>query len=173
MNKTRFLVICSMILAAAASRLIPHPPNFAPITAIALFSGARFANAKIAVLIPISALLLSDFVLGFYRGMWIVYGTFCLIACIGFLLRQRNDLFTIASATLGSSIIFFVLTNLGVWMFGSLYPKTTEGLIACFVAALPFFQNTLLGDAFYAAVLFGGFRMAERALPAIHLNERA
>jgi hypothetical protein len=165
MNKTRFLVITSMVLLAAASRLIPHPPNFAPITAIALFSGVHFSNKRIAMLVPISALLLSDLVLGFYRGMWIIYGTFCLIACIGFLLRKRNDVSAVASATLGSSILFFVLTNLGVWVFGSLYPKTTEGFIACFVAALPFFQNTLLGDGLYAALLFGGFRIAEWKWP--------
>jgi len=172
MNTTRFFVIVSIILAAAASRLIPHPPNFAPITAIALFSGAYLSNRRLAMLVPISALLISDLALGFYRGMWIVYATFSLIVCIGFFLRNRNNVAAIASATLGSSIMFFAITNLGVWGFGSLYPKTTEGLIACFVAALPFFQNTLLGDAFYVAVLFGGLRIAEWKWPMIQVDSR-
>jgi len=161
MNKPRALFITCLIVAAAASRLIPHPPNFAPITALALFSGAQFSDKRLAFVIPLSALLVSDFFLGFYRGMWIVYGTFCLITLIGLTLRNRSGAFAVAGATVASSVLFFVVTNLDVWAFGSLYPRTSEGLMRCFVAALPFFQNTILGDGFYAAVLFGAFRIAE------------
>jgi hypothetical protein len=150
-----------MILIAAASRLVPHPPNFAPITALALFSGAKFSDKRLALLVPITALVLSDTVLGFYKQLWIVYGAFCLVVCIGFLVRRRSSSFVIAAATLTSSILFFVLTNLGVWVFGSLYPKTVEGLITCYIAAIPLFQNAVLGDVFYTALLFIGFRFAE------------
>jgi hypothetical protein len=89
MNRSRFVLISIMILMAAASRLIPHPPNFAPITALALFSGAKFSEKRLALLIPVTALVLSDTVLGFYKQLWVVYGSFCLIVCIGFVLRSE------------------------------------------------------------------------------------
>jgi len=167
MNRPRFIVVTAIILAAAASRLIPHPPNVAPITALALFSGAQFADKRLAFVIPIVALLLSDLVIGFYSQIWIVYGTFCLIACIGFLLRSRKSFIALATATLTSSLLFFVVTNLGVWVFGSLYPKTIAGLTTCFIVAIPFFQNTLLGDGFYTTLLFSVLWMMELKWPAI------
>lgn len=156
-----------MIFAAALSRLLPHPPNFAPITALALFSGAQLSDKRLALLVPITALVLSDTILGFYDQFWIVYGTFGLIVCMGFVVRTRSTALVVAGATVTSSILFFVLTNLGVWVFGSLYPKTVEGLFACYVAAIPFFQNTLFGDAFYAMLLFGLFRFAELRWPML------
>jgi hypothetical protein len=166
MNRSRFVLISSMILLAAASRLIPHPPNFAPITALALFSGAKFSDKRLSLLVPLTALIISDTVLGFYKQLWVVYGCFCLIVCIGFMIRKRTAAWAVAAATVTSSILFFVLTNFGVWALGSLYSKTLEGLIACYVAAIPFFQNAVLGDVFYAALLFMGFRLAEMRWPA-------
>jgi hypothetical protein len=156
-----------IILAAAASRLIPHPPNFAPITAVALFGGVYFSNRRLAFLVPLGALFLSDLVIGFYHHMYVVYASFGLIVCVGLLLRRHRKPRAIAAAALASSILFFVITNFGVWALGSLYPKTMPGLLACYVAAIPFFQNTLLGDAFYTAVLFGGFSLAEKWWPAL------
>ena len=171
MSKPRFIVLVCMILAAAASRLIPHPPNMASITAVALFGGAYLSDRRLAFLVPMAALFLSDLVLGLYSHMEIVYGSFALVVCLGLLLRKRRTPLRIAGAALSSSILFFVITNFGVWAFGSLYPRTFAGLVACYVAAIPFFQNTLMGDAFYTAALFGGFALAERWIPA--LRERA
>jgi hypothetical protein len=165
MGKTRLLVIGGMILAAAASRLIPHPPNFSPITAIALLGGACFVEKRWAFVVPLAALLVSDVLLGFYRLMPVVYGSFALIVCLGFWLRSRRTAVPIALAALAGSLLFFIVTNFGVWALGTLYPKTTDGLLACYVAAVPFFQNTLLGDAAYTAVLFGGLALAEKWLP--------
>jgi hypothetical protein len=167
MSKARFAMVACMILVAAASRLIPHPPNLASVTAMALFGGAYLSKRRLAFLVPMAALLLSDLVLGFYSRMWVVYGSFALVVCIGLLLRRRRTPVAIASAALASSILFFVVTNFGVWVFGSLYPKTMEGLLACYVAAIPFFQNTIMGDALYTTVLFGGFSLAERWWPAL------
>lgn len=176
MYRIRFLVLAGMILAAAASRLIPHPPNFAPIGAMALFGGACFVSKRMAFLVPLAAMLLSDLAigllsgdlsLGFHRLMPVVYGSFALIVCLGFSLRRRRKLVPIAGAALASSVLFFALTNVGVWALGSLYPKTWEGLVACYVAAIPFFRNTLLGDAVYTTVLFGGLALAEKGLPAL------
>ena len=167
MVKPRFVVLISVILAAAASRLIPHPPNMTSVTAIALFGGAYFSDRRLAFLVPLSALFLSDLVLGFYRHMEVVYISFALIVSIGLWLQKHRTALAIAGAALGSSVLFFVLTNFGVWAFDALYPKTIEGLIACYAAAIPFFQNTLLGDLLYTAVLFGGFALLERRLPVL------
>lgn len=165
--RPRLAVLITIVFSAAFFRLMPHPPNLTPIAAVALFGGAYFTDKRLAFLVPLSALLVSDLVLGFYSQMPIVYISFALIVSIGLWLRQRRTLVPIAGATLASSILFYVTTNFGVWAFGSLYPKTLVGLIACYVAAIPFFHNTVLGDAVFAAVLFGGFSLAERYLPLL------
>jgi hypothetical protein len=167
MLKPRLLALIAMVLVAAASRLIPHPPNLASISAIALFGGAYFSDRRLAFLIPLTALLLSDLILGFYSHMEVVYLSFALIVCIGLWLQKKRSVFQIAGAALASSVLFFLLTNFGVWAFESLYPKTLEGLITCYVAAIPFFQNTLQGDLFFTAVLFGGFTLLEISFPKI------
>ncbi len=167
MSKPRLIVLVLMILAAAASRLIPHPPNVASITAVALFGGAYLTNKRLALIVPLAALLLSDLVLGFYSHMEVVYGSFILVVCVGFWLQKNRSALRIGGAALASSVIFFIVTNFGVWAFESLYPKTAAGLLACYVAAIPFFQNTLAGDALYTAVLFGGFALAEKLFPIL------
>ena len=167
MPKIRLAIVISIIVGAAASRLIPHPPNMASITAVALFGGAYLSRKWLAFLVPLVALFLSDLVLGLYSQMWVVYGSFALVVCIGLMLRKRRTAFRIGSAALASSILFFLITNFGVWVFGSLYPKNATGLLACYVAAIPFFQNTLIGDALYTTVLFGGFALAEKQWPSL------
>jgi hypothetical protein len=176
MYRVRFAVLIGMILAAAASRLVPHPPNFTPIGAMALFGGACFADKRAAFLVPLCAMLVSDLAIGLASGdisrgvhalMPVVYGSFALIVCIGFMLRGRRRVVPISAATLSASVLFFVLTNFGVWAIGSWYPKTWDGLMACYVAAIPFFQNTILGDAFYSIALFGGLALAEKCVPAL------
>jgi hypothetical protein len=167
MSRSHFAALVLMIVAAAASRLVPHPPNVASITAVALFGGAYFRDKRLALMIPLAALLLSDSILGFYRHMEIVYGSFLLLVCLGFWLQRKRSVTRIAAATLASSVTFFIITNFGVWAFGSLYPKTAAGLATCYLAAIPFFQNTLVGDALYTLILFGGFAMAEKLIPAL------
>jgi hypothetical protein len=167
MLKPRLLVLISMILLAAASRLIPHPPNVTSLTAVALFGGAYFSDRRLAFLVPLSALFLSDLVLGFYHHMEIVYLSFALVVTIGLWVQKHRTALPVAGAALASSVLFFVITNFGVWAFDALYPKTLAGLVACYMAAIPFFQNTLMGDLFYTAVLFGGFALLERALPTL------
>ncbi len=167
MVRMRAGVVVGMILTAAAARLIPHPPNLTPITAMALFGGAHFPDARLAFLVTGAALLLSDLVLGLHNLIPVVYGSLALIVGIGLTLRRRRRVLPIAGAALASSLLFFVVTNFGVWALTSLYPKTLAGLLACYAAALPFVRNTLLGDMLYTAVLFGGFALAERSLPAL------
>ncbi|WP_460034870.1 DUF6580 family putative transport protein [Methylothermus subterraneus] len=159
MYRLRFLMLVAMILTAAAFRLLPHPPNFTPVGAMALFGGACFADRRAAFAVPMAAMFLSDLAiglmsgdlsLGLHRLIPVVYGSFALIVCLGFWLRSRRTVLPIARATLAGSVLFFILTNFGVWALGSFYPKTWEGLVACYTAAIPFFPNTLLGDAVYA-----------------------
>lgn len=173
MEKPRFTTLAAMIFFAAASRLMPHPPNFTPIAAMALFGGASISDKRLAFALPLAALFLSDAALGFYHGMIWVYGSFALIVCLGLQLQSRRRLLPIAGAALVSSGLFFALTNFGVWVSDGLYPRTLAGLGACYVAAIPFFQNTLAGDLVYTALLFGGFALAEKKFPALRESTAA
>lgn len=162
-HHSRIIALLSAIAAAAALRLVPHPPNFSPIGAMALFSGAYLGRRPLAFVAPLSALFLSDLVLGFYHGMATVYASVALIVLIGAFALQRVSPTRIGVLALTSSILFFAITNFGIWAFSGFYPRTFVGLEACYVAAIPFFQNTVAGDLVYAALLFGGFRLAELA----------
>jgi len=172
MSKPRFVAITCLILFATASRVIPHPPNFTPVTAIALFGGAYFSKRWLAFFIPLSSLLLSNLVLGYGVGSYVVYASFALVVSIGLLLRRHRSALAIGVAALGSSVLFFVITNLGVWLFDNMYPKTAAGLIMCYTAAIPFFKNAVLGNAFYTVLLFGGFALAQRHWPVLQNRER-
>lgn len=166
MNKIRFTLLVGMILAGAATRLIPHPPNFTPLAALALFGGASFANKWAAFFVPLVGLFLSDLFLGFYTITPVVYCSFALITCLGFWLRRRQNIWRIAGATVAGAVLFFVMTNFSVWLIGGLYPRVWASLVDCFVAAIPFFRNTLLSDLLYSALLFGGLALAEKRWPA-------
>jgi hypothetical protein len=166
-NRSRLVALLSAILVAAALRLVPHPANFSPIDAMALFAGAYLGRRAIAFVAPLAALLLSDVVLGFYHGMATVYATVALIVLIGWWLSSRRSPPRIAAAAIASSVTFFLITNLGMWLFSGFYPLTYAGLLACYTAAIPFFQNTIAGDLFYTVLLFGGFRLAELMLPRL------
>lgn len=171
--KPRPTLLIVMIFGAAAMRLVPHPPNFEPIGALALFAGAHVDNRRWALLLPLAAMFLSDAVIGFHDQMPLVYGAFALTVGMGFSLRGRRGPLRVAAMAVGASALFFALSNLGVWALGTLYPRTVEGLLACYVAAIPFFGNTLAGNLFYAAVLFGTFALAERAVPGLAPAERS
>jgi hypothetical protein len=159
----RLLTIVALIFAAAALRLIPHPANVAPIAALALFAGSYLEDRRLAFAVPFGALLLSDLVLGLYPGLVFVYAGFALSVCIGFALRKRS-VGRIAAGTLASALVFFLVTNFGAWLTLPMYPKTPDGLLAAYVAGIPFLRNALAGDALYAVLLFGGFALAERRL---------
>lgn len=149
-----------IILFAALSRVIPHPANFAPIAAIALFSGA-YLNKRYAFIIPVAAMLLSDLIIGFHSGMIWVYGSFVLITLMGLWLKNNKKLLTITGTTLVSSVLFFIITNFGVWA-GGMYGYTFNGLAECYTMAIPFFRNSVAGDLFYVAIMFGLYELAAR-----------
>jgi hypothetical protein len=170
MLNLRLRTLILMILAAAGTRLLPHPPNVTSITALALFGGAHFADRRLAYALPLLALLLSDLVLGVYWSwspmayephMWLQYLCFALVVTLGLGLRQRPGVVRTVGTMLAGSTLFFVVSNFGVWVFQPLYPHTAAGLVACYVAAIPFFGNSLAGDAFYTLLMFGGFHLLE------------
>jgi hypothetical protein len=164
----RTLVITAMVLAAAAIRLAPHPMNFAPIGALALFGGGYFSSKRQAIVVPLLSLIIGDTITGFHPLIPFVYASFLLSVAIGFWLRRKRSAARIGAATLAGSIQFFLVTNFAMWAtsIGS-YPKTAAGLTACYIAGFPLFWNTLASDAFYAALLFGGMALAERKFPAL------
>jgi len=143
-------VLFSFVLIAALTRLVPHPPNFAPITAMSLFAGAYFTRKQLAFIVPLLAMLISDLFLGFYTISIFVYLSFAVITWMG---QQKNRV-TPKLVLLGS-VLFFLISNLGVWLL--YYPKTIDGLLTCFTLAIPFFTTSLLGDVFYSIVLVFGF----------------
>ena len=167
MNKNRILVLAGMILAVVAARWLPHPPNFTPITALALFGGASFADKRAAFVVPLLGLVLSDLMLGFYSITPFVYGGFALIVALGLWLRRRKSVGSVACAAVAGALLFFVVTNFGVWVLGGLYPKTLAGLGDCYMAAIPFFRNTLASSLLYSPVLFGGLALAEKRFASV------
>jgi len=159
---SRFGLMAGLVFGAAATRLLPHPPNFTAVGAIALFAGAHFSRKIWALAVPLAAMLVSDAVLGFSSSLPVVYATFAMIVGLGLLLRERKmRVLPVAGAAVAAATLFYLTTNFAVWAMSGMYPKTPAGLVACYVAAIPFFGPTLAGDLSYTAVLFAGFAWAE------------
>lgn len=164
----RAALITGIVLCAAALRVIPHPMNFAPIGALALFSGAYFSSKRAAVAVPLLSLVAGDIFTGFHLLIPCVYASFLVSVAIGFWLRRNKSVARIGGATLAGAIQFFLVTNFAFWAsaIGN-YPKNVAGLMACYFAGLPLFWNTLAGDALYVALLFGGMALAEKRFPSL------
>lgn len=155
------LVAIFLVVFGILSRLLPHHPNVAPITALCLFGGV-YLPKKFAFL-PLLALLISDYFIGFYGlDMLYVYGSFALIAGIGWWLKKHKKPMFILGSSFVSSVLFFLITNFGVWAPpNNWYPHTLNGLIQSYTLAIPFFRNTLLGDLGYTILLFGGYELVK------------
>ena len=186
MNKphltSRFGIIAGLIFFAAMSRLLPHPHNFTPIGAMALFGAAHFRQKHLAFLVPLAALWLSDLVINnvvyprvypeYYHGFrWFssfwIYGSFAAIAGLGLLTLRQLRFTRVLGASLGASLLFYLVTNFGAWLGSSFYPQDFSGLMASYIAGLPFFWNTLGGDLCYSALLFGSFAYLQYRVPAL------
>ena len=173
------LILAALIFAAALSRLLPHPPNFSPIEAVALFGGAYFVKRGWALAVPLLAMFVSDLALGLVNGgiywSWfanasylMVYACIALSTVLGFGLRGKVGSGRVLAYSLTGSVLFFLFTNFGTWLGGSMYPQDASGLLAAYIAGIPFFQWTVAGTLFYAALLFGGFELLRRRNPALH-----
>jgi hypothetical protein len=176
----RFGVITIMILVAALSRLIPHPANFAPIGGMALFGAAYYGKRYWAFIIPIVSMWISDLILNnvvfgeyfehfvwFYSGSLFTYGAFALIVLLGMFTLKKIRIPNLIMSALGASVIFFLVSNFGVWFSWTMYPKDFGGLMACYTAGIPFFKNTIAGDLVYSAVLFGAFEWSVSRFPRL------
>ncbi|MDR0303901.1 MAG: hypothetical protein LBH98_03900 [Chitinispirillales bacterium] len=176
----RFGVITLMIFLAAISRIIPHPHNFAPIGGMALFGAAYFTKHRWAFIIPIISMWISDLALNnvvygryfdgfvwFYAGSFFTYAAFALIVVFGVFTLKKVRTPNIIVSALGASVIFFIVSNFGVWFSGTMYPKDLGGLLTCFAAGIPFFGNTVFGDLVYSAILFGLFELSTRRFPQL------
>jgi hypothetical protein len=168
----RVAIVFAMILFAAALRVAPHPWNFTPVGAMALFAGAMIRDRRVSFVIPLVALFVGDVFIGFHKLILVVYLSFLISVAIGGILRERRTAFRIAGATFLGAAQFFLVTNFAVWAVPGMYPHTGTGLAACYVAGIPYFWNTLAGDAIYATCLFGGFALAEHFVPALQMTAR-
>lgn len=160
----------SLIALGVGARLLPHPPNVTPVAAIALFGGAHLPR-RIAWWLPLATMIASDAVIGVHELVAFTWSGFALTSLLGFWIRRRAAPARIVAASLAGSTLFFLLTNFGVWLLGDagrMYPKTLPGLWQCYLAAVPFYRNALLGDLAWSAGLFGLYHLAARRLPSRH-----
>jgi hypothetical protein len=187
MINPRGLVLVTMILAAAATRLIPPLAspyfnlwNFTAIGAMCLFGGAHFSRKSVAFLVPMAALFFSDVLLaatlyGFrsLNVVWMSYLLFALTTLLGMALRGRVTFLNVTAAAVVATAGFFAISNFNVWFTGSMYPHTADGLAAAYIAAIPFAKNMLLGNLFYSAALFGGYELLSMRWPALRQSTLA
>jgi hypothetical protein len=180
LDKNSYLVIIGLIVIAVLSRLLPHPHNFTPLAAIGLFGAAHLKPRWLAFVIPFLAMWISDiFIMNvlyshiyqeprFFGHIW-VYLAFFLVIVAGFGLLKKITWVSVLGASLGASVIFFIVSNFGVWLSSAMYPNNLAGLISCYVAALPFFPNTIAGDLVYCGLLFGAYALyTKKALQTKH-----
>lgn len=160
----RTTLVVTLILLAALSRLLPHPPNFTPVEAIGLFGGAYLADRRLAFVVPLVAMALADLVLGLHSGMPVIYGLIAFNVWLGLRLGPNPSAVRVGGYGLVAATVFFVVSNFAVWAAGAghYYTHDLAGLVSCFTLALPFFGYSLLGMTVYAAILFGGMALARR-----------
>ena len=164
-NKQEEFLALVLVLMGVFFRVLPHPDNFTPTTAIALFAGVTLSPA-LAFTVPLAVMVASDFFIGFHSTYPLVWACFLFVTWLGQSVREKEGVMPLAFATLGGSVLFFILTNLGVFFIDNLYPTTAQGLVECFTMALPFFRSSLLGDFLYTAALFSIFELARRGIRA-------
>ncbi|TGL22330.1 hypothetical protein EHQ46_06340 [Leptospira yanagawae] len=162
MFQSRVSVAILMVIATVLSRILPHPPNFTPVLAVSLFSGAYLADRRIALVVPILAMFVSDLYLGLHDLMPVVYGFMVLSVLFG--KQIGTSMAKSFGYTVFGSVLFFVVTNLAVWFTSGMYSLDVAGLSQCFVLALPFFQNSILGDLVYSGILFGAMAFLNRTI---------
>lgn len=167
----RFTAIIFIVFAAAIVRVLTNGliPNFTPIGALAIFSGAYFQDKKLAVIVPVSALLLSDLYIGFHSTMPFVYISFLMIVLMSSLINGgRKTVGTVLGSTLAGTALFYLVTNFGVWALTGMYEMTFSGLLTSYIAGIPFIRYSLMGDLFYVGVLFGVFELVRHyVLPSL------
>lgn len=164
-----FFLITGFVLVALMSRWLPHPANFTAFGALALFSGALLKNRFAAVALPMAALVISDLVMGFHSTFLWVYLGFALTALLGSFLQPEKNAGRALAGSFAASLIFFAVSNFGVWIVGGLYPLNFEGLVRCYEMAIPFLRNQVLGDLVFVAAFYS----VVHVLPRVSLEREA
>lgn len=154
-------LVVALILLGIVARLVPHPWNVTPTMAIALFGGT-YLSKRWAILLPLGIVAFSDLLIGWHSTIPFTWGAFALTGLLAWWIRRQPTALRILTGALTGSVLFFALTNFGVWLTGELYPQTLVGLHECYVAAIPFFRNTVVGDVLYTTLFFGGYAIATR-----------
>tara|TARA_B100000427_G_C15411579_1_gene552260 strand:- start:437 stop:940 length:504 start_codon:yes stop_codon:yes gene_type:complete len=162
MNKNNLLII-GFIMLGILTRVIPHPPNFTAIGAIALFGGAFIKEKRLALIIPTIIMLISDLIMG-YELILSVYISFIIMVSLGWLLRLKQTIWKIINISVLGSLLFFLITNFSVFLTSSMYPKSIIGLIECYTLAIPFFINTLLANVIYSIIMFYSFKIIKEKI---------
>jgi hypothetical protein len=157
------LIALSLVIIGVVMRLLPHPANVAPVGAIALFGGATLSK-RIGWWLPVIIMAISDCFLGFYSSILFTWFAFLLVGLLGLSLKHWHSWVRVPFGALAGSSIFFLVSNLGVWLVGGLYPHTLAGLWQCYTLAIPFFRATIIGDLLYATVFFSAYSIATRPL---------
>jgi len=150
-----------LIFAAVILRFLPHWPNFAPITALAIFGGVYLKDKRMAIVLPLAAMAVSDFFIGFDSWQWraVVYGSFALSGLIGLWIRNRKSVGTVFGGTVLASVAFYLITNFAFFYSPAMYSHDLNGIVASYINALPFFRNTLVGDLFYVGAMCGVYEV--------------
>lgn len=190
-NILQYTLITFFAMAAVAMfRLVPHPLNFVPVTAIALYGGARGKNVGFSFLLPLLVMIASDLLVMQFlfpergnpfnylvsKDALSVYFAFILVVCVGLLLKRNIKTGTVIGASLGSSLLFFIVTNFFTWYGAPFYEQSFKGLLQCYYMAIPFYENSfgplfgsffvnqIMGDLFFTGVLFGAHALAARTI---------
>lgn len=166
----RFIVLSLLVIAAASTRalpyLIPHIWNFTAIGALAIFAGAQFSNKRLAFIMPLAAMAISDLFIGNGFSLLVYLGFIAMVAC-GFLLREKVNVTNVVLASFISASVFYLITNFAFFYPISLYPHNISGVLTSYAAGLPFFRNMLVGNLVFSAVLFSSFYLLVKRYPAL------
>lgn len=169
--RNNYMLSLGLIVGTVLLRLVPHMPNFSPVAGVALFAGFLLPK-RFAFVVPIAAMLISDLFLGFHATIGWVYGSYLLIALLGILLRKHMQVLTVMASSFAGSVLFFVLTNFGVWFSTSMYSKDLPGFVRCFTLALPFFRATFIGDILCVVALFGSYALLKRRVNLLSFTKQ-
>ena len=161
MNIKFILNITLIIFLVSLTRIIPHPPNFTPILALAIFGGAYLPNKITALFLPIIAMFLSDLIIGFHSQIYAVYAIIITLSLLGNIIEKKNIL-NLSIVGVSGSLLFFIVTNFSVWLTDGLYPLNISGLLQCYIMAIPFFQNTFISTLLFLSILFFGYTFIEK-----------
>ncbi len=169
-NTTRFIVLLFLVIAAALTRalpyLIPHIWNFTAIGALAIFGGAQFSDRRLAFIIPIAAMAVSDLFIGNGFSLVVYTGFIAMVGC-GFLIRNKVNTTNVILASFISASIFFLITNFAFLYPATMYPHNISGILTSYAAGLPFFRNMLIGNLVFSVLLFGSFYLLSKRYPAL------